>query len=206
MTQILVIDSSPRGSQSISRQVTKLVTDKLTAAHPGAKIVTRDLAAQPLPHLHENHINAYYTAPEQRDGTLKQVIKESDAAVDELLASDVVVIGAPMWNFNIPSVLKAWIDHVVRKGRTFNYSAAGVEGLVKGKKAIVVISSGGIYSQGPMQAMDFETTYLRGILGFIGITDVTFVRAEGVGMGEEAVKAALAAADQQATEAAKKAA
>lgn len=206
MTQILVIDSSPRGSQSISRQVTKLVTDKLTAAHPGAKIVTRDLAAQPLPHLHENHINAYYTAPEQRDGTLKQVIKESDAAVDELLASDVVVIGAPMWNFSIPSVLKAWIDHVVRKGRTFNYSAAGVEGLVKGKKAIVVISSGGIYSQGPMQAMDFETTYLRGILGFIGITDVTFVRAEGVGMGEEAVKAALAAADQQATEAAKKAA
>ena len=206
MTQILVIDSSPRGSQSISRQVTKLVADKLKAANPAAKVVERDLAAQPLPHLHENHINAYYTAPEQRDETLKQVIKESDAAVDELLASDIVVIGAPMWNFSIPSVLKAWIDHVVRKGRTFNYSAAGVEGLVHGKKAIVVISSGGIYSQGPMQAMDFETTYLRGILGFIGITDVTFVRAEGVGMGEEAVKAALAAADQQASDAVKKAA
>ena len=206
MTKILVIDSSPRGDQSISRQVTKLVADKLKAEHSGATVTLRDLAAAPLPHLTENHINAYYTPVEARSEVLKNVIKESDAAVDELLAADVLVIGAPMWNFSIPSVLKSWIDHVVRKGRTFNYGATGVEALVKGKKAIIVISSGGLYSEGPMQAMDFDSTYLRSVLGFIGITDVSFIRAEGIGMGEEATKAALASAATQATEAVKKAA
>lgn len=206
MTKILVIESSPRGEGSVTRKVAKTIIDKLKAEYAGATVIERDLAANPLPHLHENQIAAFYTPAEQRSDVLKDATKSSDAAVDELLAADIIVIGAPMWNFNIPSSLKAWIDHVVRKGRTFNYGAAGPEGLLKGKKVIVAVASGGVYSQGPAQVMDFETVYLRGILGFIGITDVSFVRAEGVGMGEDAVKAALAAADKQAAEAVKKAA
>jgi FMN-dependent NADH-azoreductase len=128
---------------------------------------------------------------------LKQAIALSDVAVDELLASDIIVIGAPMWNFNIPSSLKAWIDHVARAGRTFTYGANGPEGLAKGKKAIVVVTSGGKYSDGPAKAMDFHATYLKSVLGFIGITDVSFVRAEGVSMGRDGYAQAVATAEAQ---------
>jgi len=206
MTSILVIDSSPRGDQSITRKITQFTAEQLQKQHPGAKITNRDLAAHPLPHLTGAHIAAYYTPAEQRNDGLKEIIRESDAAVAELQAHDLIVIGAPMWNFSIPSVLKSWIDHVVRAGVTFSYDANGAKGHVLGKKVIVVLATGGLYSQGPYAAMDFQTNYLKSLFAFIGMTDVTFIRAEGIGMGEEAVKKALASAEAQAQAATAKAA
>ncbi|MEZ0225769.1 MAG: FMN-dependent NADH-azoreductase [Alphaproteobacteria bacterium] len=194
--QILVVDSSPRAG-SVSRKLTRQIADRLLGQHPDTRHVHRDLAAAPLPHLTEDVITSFYTRPDQRDARLTEAVALSDAAVDELLASDIIVIGAPMWNFNVPSVLKAWIDHVVRSGRTFAYGPNGPVGLASGRKAIVVLSSGGIYSEGPAQAMDFQTTYLRSLLGFIGITDVSFVRAEGVSVGRDGHEKALTAAEAQ---------
>jgi FMN-dependent NADH-azoreductase len=198
--QILLIDSSPRAG-SLSRRFTGDIVAQLVQQHPGAKIVRRDLSANPFPHLTEEVITAFYTRPDQRTDKLRDAIALSDGAVDELAASDIIVVGAPMWNFNIPSSLKAWIDHVVRSGRTFKYGASGPEGLMQGKKAIVVLTSGGVYSKGPAQAMDFHATYLRSLFGFIGITDVSFVRAEGVNMGEEGYKQAVDAAQTQVAQA-----
>lgn len=197
--QILVVDSSPR-TRSVSRKLTRDIADKLIRQYPEATLRHRDLSAAPLPHLTEDVITSFYTRPDRRNDRLRDAIALSDAAVDEMLASDIIVIGAPMWNFNVPSVLKAWIDHVVRAGRTFTYGANGAEGLAGGRKAIVALSSGGIYSEGPSQAMDFHATYLRSLLGFIGITDVSFVRAEGVSMGEDGYQRALAAAETQMSE------
>ena len=196
--KILVVDSSPR-TASLSRKFTNDIAGKLAEQHNDAKITHRDLAAKPLPHLTDDVITAFYTRPEKRDDNLRNAIALSDAAIAELQAADVIVIGAPMWNFNIPSALKAWIDHVVRSGVTFAYGAKGPEGLVKGKKAIVVVTSGGVYSTGPAQGMDFQATYLRSVLGFIGITDVSFVRAEGVSMGDAAYTQAIASAEAQMT-------
>lgn len=198
--QILVVDSSPRAT-SVSRKLTRDISEKLLKQYPEAALKHRDLSAAPLPHLTEDVITSFYTHPERRDDKLKDAVALSDAAVDELLASDIIVIGAPMWNFSVPSVLKAWIDHVVRAGRTFAYGANGPQGLAAGRKAIVALSSGGIYSEGPSQAMDFQTAYLRSLLGFIGITEVSFVRAEGVSMGEDSYRRALAAAETQMSEA-----
>jgi FMN-dependent NADH-azoreductase len=145
-----------------------------------------------VPHLTEQMLGAYFTPAEQRNAEQAFTIKTSDTLVDELLAADTIVIGAPMYNFSVTSGLKAWIDHVARAGRTFKYGANGPEGLVSGKKVIVFVATGGAYSEGPAAAYDHTTTYLRSVLGFLGMTDVTFVVAEGVAMGEEAVAAALA--------------
>jgi len=119
-------------------------------------------------------------------------VQLSDTLVDELLAADVLVLAAPMYNFSVPSTLKAWIDHVARAGRTFQYTATGPVGLATGKKAVIFTASGGVYSAGPGAAYDYLSTYLRTALGFIGITDIEFVQAEGVAMGEEAVASAIA--------------
>jgi len=122
----------------------------------------------------------------------------SDKLIDELFAADVVVMAVPMHNFGLPSTLKAWIDHIARAGRTFAYSEKGPQGLLKEKKAILVLARGGVYSDGPAKPLDFQESYLRSILGFLGITDVQVVRVEGVAMGEDAVKRALASARAQA--------
>lgn len=199
--RILVVDSSPRGEQSLSRKLTADVVRQLRARHPDSTVVTRDLSAAPLPHLDAAALNAFFTPPEQRNAALAAAIGPSDRAIDELLAADVIVIGAPMWNFGIPSSLKAWIDHVVRAGRTFKYGAAGPESLVpEGKKVIVVSARGGVYSEGPMKAMDHQEAYLKAVLGFIGLHDVVFVRAEGVALGEDTARAAVQAAQGQVAE------
>jgi FMN-dependent NADH-azoreductase len=125
----------------------------------------------------------------------------SDTLVDELVAADIVVLAVPMHNFGLPAALKSWIDHIVRAGRTFSYSAAGPAGLLNDKKAILVVSRGGIYSEGPMKAFDFQETYLRSVLGFIGVTDVQAVRVEGVAMGADALTNAMSSASAQAEEA-----
>lgn len=192
MTTILHIDSSVRSSGSLTRQLGGEFIAKLQAAHPAARVVTRDLAASPVPHLTEQVIGAFFTPAEQRSAAQAQAVQTSDTLVDELLAADTIVIGAPMYNFSITSGLKAWIDHIARAGRTFKYGANGPEGLVSGKKVYVLVASGGVYSAGPAAAYDHVTTYLRAALGFLGMTDVTFVVAEGVAMGEEAVNTALA--------------
>ena len=192
MATVLHIDSSVRHTGSLSRQLGGEFIAKWKEANPSDTIVTRDLAAAPLPHLTEQLIGAYFTPPDQRNADQAHTIKLSDTLVDELLAADTIVIGAPMYNFSVTSGLKAWIDHVARAGRTFNYGASGPEGLVTGKKVYVFIASGGVYSQGPAAAYDHLTTYLRAALGFLGMTDITFIVAEGVGMGEDAVANAIA--------------
>jgi FMN-dependent NADH-azoreductase len=192
MTTILHIDSSVRSTGSLTRQLGGEFVAKLRAADPAARLVTRDLAASPVPHLTEQTIGAFFTPAAQRNAEQAYAVKTSDTLVDELLAADTIVIGAPMYNFSITSGLKAWIDHIARAGRTFQYGANGPEGLVTGKKVYVVVASGGVYSEGPAAAYDHVTTYLRAALGFLGMTDVTFVVAEGVAMGEAAVDKALA--------------
>ncbi|MYN43283.1 FMN-dependent NADH-azoreductase [Duganella sp. FT109W] len=192
MANILHIDSSVRSTGSLTRQLGGEYIAKLKAANPAATVVTRDIVSQPLPHLTEQLIGAYFTPAEQRNAEQAHAIKTSDALVDELLAADTIVIGAPMYNFSITSGLKAWIDHIARVGRTFQYGANGPQGLVTGKKVVVFVASGGVYSEGPAAAYDHVTTYLRSTLGFLGMTDVTFVVAEGVSMGEEAVTNAIA--------------
>lgn len=198
---ILHIDSSPMGERSVSRKLTAQLLAGLKAKSPGSTVIARDFGTTPLPHLSPTVLAAFFSPPEKRDATLNEAIKLSDQAVDELLRADVVVIGAPMWNFGIPSALKAWVDHVVRAGRTFRYTAHGAEGLLaKDKQAIIISSRGGVYSQGPMQAMDHQESYLKAVLGFLGITDITIIRAEGVAMGEEAAKKAIETAQTQVAE------
>ncbi|HEV7816850.1 MAG TPA: FMN-dependent NADH-azoreductase [Janthinobacterium sp.] len=196
MANVLHINSSVRSNASLSRQLSAEFIAKWQAAHPADSVVERNLAAQPVPHLNEEMMGAFFTPAEQRTAQAAATVKLSDTLVDELLAADVLVLGAPMYNFSISSTLKAWIDHVVRAGRTFQYGASGPEGLTRNKKAYVFIASGGVYSEGPAVAYDFVSTYLRTALGFIGITDVTFIRTEGVAMGEEAVSAAIARSRQ----------
>jgi FMN-dependent NADH-azoreductase len=192
MAKVLHIDSSVRSTGSLTRQLGGEFIAKLQAADAATSVVTRDLAASPVPHLTEQMMGAYFTPAEQRNAEQAQTIKTSDALVDELLAADTIVIGAPMYNFSVTSGLKAWIDHVARAGRTFKYGANGPEGLVGGKKVYVFVATGGAYSEGPAAAYDHVTTYLRSVLGFLGMTDVTFIVAEGVAMGEEAVATAIA--------------
>ena len=198
MKNILFIPSSSRGWQSHSHQVAHRIVDDLKAQLPAATVTVRDVAKDPLPHIGEVFARGRGLAPDKRDATESKALALSDTLVDELLAADIIVLAVPLHNFGIPSTLKAWIDHVVRPGVTFSYSAKGPEGLVKGKKVILVLARGGVYSSGPMQAYDFQEPYLRAALGFIGLTDIDVVRIEGVAMGEDAARNALRAAGNQA--------
>lgn len=202
---ILHIDSSPLGDRSVTRKFTAKVLTELKAKHPDAKIITRDFGTSPLPHIDGAALAAFFTAPEQRSPALNEAVKLSDQAIDEVLSADAIVIGVPMWNFGIPSSLKAWIDHVVRAGRTFQYTATGPMSLLpEGKKVILVSARGGVYAEGPDKIMDYQETYLKAVLGFIGLKDIEVIRAEGVAMGEDAVKSALQAADMQLADTIKK--
>jgi FMN-dependent NADH-azoreductase len=189
MKQILIVESSPRGAESASRRLTRKVRERLVVQYPEAKVVVRDLAKDRLPHLDQATVKAISTKDPVEAESLKQALHLSDVLTDELLSSDLLVIASPMWNFGIPSLLKAWIDHVVRAGKTFNYAGAGVEGLAKGKRAILVLASGGVFSEGPWKSWDTVEPYLRQILGFIGIDDVQTARAEGMNMPALAIHA-----------------
>ena len=191
MATILHLNSSVRNTGSISRQLTAEFLSKWQAAQPADVIVERDLATNPVPHLTEQMMGAFFTPAEQRSPEQAQTVKLSDDLVAELLKADTIVLGAPMYNFSVSSTLKAWIDHVARAGLTFKYTETGPVGLVQGKKVYVFTSRGGVYSQGPAKSMDFHETYLRAVLGFIGLTDVTFIHTEGLAMGEAAVADAL---------------
>jgi FMN-dependent NADH-azoreductase len=199
MKNILLVLSSPRGQQSYSHQFASHIVDDLKVRHPGATVVVRDLVKEPLPHVEETFVQGLFSPPEQRTPDQARAMARSDNLVDELVAADVVVMAVPMHNFGLPSTLKAWIDHIARAGRTFAYTAEnGPEGLLKGKKVILVLARGGVYSDGPARGLDFQEPYLRSMLGFLGITDVHVVRVEGVAMGEDALKRAMASAREQA--------
>jgi FMN-dependent NADH-azoreductase len=180
--QILQIISSAQGAQSYSTRLSQGIIDKLVASQPGSTVVVRNVATHPFPHLEEAHLQAYFTPAEGRSPEQQQAVQHSDEAIAQVLAADTLVIGVPFYNFSITSSLKSWLDHLTRAGITFRYTPNGPEGLIKGKKVYLAVASGGIYSEGPMQAYDFATPYLRVILGFLGMTDVTVARAEGVKM------------------------
>lgn len=196
MTTLLHINSSARTNGNANQLADKFVAE-WAARHPRQQIVQRNLTAQPVPHLTEETINAFFTPADQRNAKQRDAIKLSDELVAELFAADIVVIGVPMYNFGIPSTLKAYFDHVARVGITFRYTSSGPEGLVNGKKVYIVAARGGSYSGTPG---DTQTAYLRNFLGFLGMTDVTFIYAEGLNLGEEAKARAETAAHAQIRE------
>ncbi|WP_116127770.1 FMN-dependent NADH-azoreductase [Lewinella sp. IMCC34183] len=177
--KILHIKSSPRGAASFSIRLGDALVEKLTAAHPGSTVRVRDLTAPPFPHLEEVHLQSFYTPEKDHTPEQRAAVRHSNEAIGEVMDADVIVIGAPLYNFGISSTLKAWIDHLARAGVTFRYTASGPEGLIKGKQVHLAISSGGVYSEGPMAAYDFVAPYLRAVLGFLGMTDITVHRVEG---------------------------
>ena len=191
MSIILVIDSAVSGEASVSKALVQEAVAALTADTP-AQVVHRDLGRDPIPHLSEATLAGVRGEPSTEAELATRAL--SDALIAELRAADTIVVGAPMYNFSVPTSLRSWFDHVLRAGETFSYSEAGPKGLLPGKRVIVVESRGGLYSEGPAQAIDFQEPYLRHLLGFMGLTDVTFVRAEKIGYGPEAREAAIAAA------------
>jgi FMN-dependent NADH-azoreductase len=189
--KLLHIDSSILGGNSASRQLSAAIAGQLAEATPGLDVVYRDLAADPLSHLSGEHFAARQGAVPESPAIQKD-IAASEAVLDEFLGADIVVIGAPMYNFGIPSQLKAWIDRIAVAGKTFRYGAAGPEGLAGGKRVIVVVSRGGLYGPGmPTAAFEHVESYLRGVFGFLGVTDLEIVVAEGLAIGPEQRAAAM---------------
>jgi FMN-dependent NADH-azoreductase len=190
MTNVLIIDSTATGEASVSRRLTG---EAKAAFGEDARIVRRDVGADPVPHLTAATTAAIRGAPAETDAA-RAAIALSDSLIGELQAADVIVIGAPMYNFGMSSTLKAWFDHVLRARITFRYTEKGPEGLLKGKRAIVVETRAGLYSEGPSAVMDSQEPHIRTLLGFMGITDIAFVRAEKLAFGPEAAEASIDAA------------
>jgi FMN-dependent NADH-azoreductase len=190
MRNILLIHSSIFGAQS---QSLALAREFLTR-FPAASVVERTLTPESIPHLTAETMAAMATPEAQRTERQNEVVALSDTLIAEVEAADTIVLAVPMYNFSIPSTLKAWIDHVARAGRTFRYTTAGPEGLLKGKKVFVVTARGGIYSEGPAATFDFQEPYLRTVLGFLGLNDVSFVHLEGLKISPEAAASGLARA------------
>jgi len=195
MTNVLIIDSAATGEASVSRRLTGELEAILRGRGP-VRIVRRDVGTRPIPHLTAETTPAIRGA-EAATPAARKALALSDALIAELKAADIVVIGAPMYNFGMPSTLKAWFDHVLRAGITFRYSEAGPEGLLKGKKAIVVESRAGLYSSGPAAAMDSQEPHLRTLLAFMGLDDMTFVRAEKLAFGPDSAAASIAGAVEE---------
>lgn len=195
---ILHIDSSPRGERSHSRALTAAFVGELTRTHPDANVAYRDLGHAPVPHVDEAWIKSAYSNPGERTDADKQAIAFSDELVDELLAADIIVLGAPMYNFSIPSTLKAYIDQVVRVGRTFTYP--DYEGLATGKKLFILCArGGGGYGAGEqMHDSNFQDPYFKVIFGMIGITDISYVYDEKTLTGEDNLDASKAQARELA--------
>jgi FMN-dependent NADH-azoreductase len=189
MNSLLVINSSAAREGSVSRELVEHAVDHLLQDHPEARVVRRDLGANPVPHLDVDTLNGVRGTPAtDRERASRKL---SDELIAELRAADTIVIGAPMYNFGVTTGLRAWFDHVLRAGETFSYSSEGPKGLLGGKRVIVIETRGGLYSEGPASALDFQEPYLRHLFNFVGIKDVTFVHAEKIGYGPEARAAAL---------------
>ena len=197
--KLLHIDSSPLAGNSVSRQLTQSIVRQWVAQHPGTSVEHLDLATEAPTHLNIDSLGFRMgpNAPGLSE-VQKRENEVSERLVSQFLAADVVVVGAPMYNFSVPTQLKAWIDRVAQAGRTFTYTEKGPQGLAGGKTVIVASSRGGVYSTNPALAgLDHQESYLRTVFGFFGVTDIRFVRAEGVAMGpearEQAVKTAVTA-------------
>lgn len=193
MSTLLKINASLFSGNGQSSQLTERFVTAWQARHPDTRVIERDLAANPVPHLDGTRFMAFLAKPEERSAEQQAVVDFSDALIAELRTADAIVIGLPMYNFGIPSQLKAYFDHIARAGVTFRYTATGPEGLLTGKKAYILAARGGIYAGTPK---DSQTAYVRDFLGFIGITDVEFIYAEGLNMGDESKNAALTKAHQ----------
>jgi FMN-dependent NADH-azoreductase len=197
--KLLHVDSSILGDHSVSRKISAAAVAALRAAHPGMELVYRDLDAAPAPHQSGALMAARGLAADQRTPDQARDVADADAVLDEFLDANVVVLGVPMYNFGIPSQLKSWIDHLAVAGKTFRYSEAGVEGLAKGKRVILASSRGGFYGPDtPVASLQHQESYLRGFFGFIGITDIEIVGAEGVNISPDHKQQALDAALAQA--------
>jgi FMN-dependent NADH-azoreductase len=198
--QLLHVDSSILGSNSASRQLTAEVVEAERRRVAGLKVVYRDLAAEPLGHISGGHLGAAQGADVELSPELQRDVALGQTALAEFLASDIVVVGAPMYNFTIPSQLKSWIDRITVAGQTFRYGPQGVEGLAGGKKVVIVSTRGGVYGAAtPGAFLDHQEPYLQSLFRFLGITDITVVRAEGLAMADnraasiEAAQTAIAA-------------
>ncbi|MGH8048350.1 MAG: FMN-dependent NADH-azoreductase [Chthoniobacterales bacterium] len=183
---LLHIDASPRGERSHSRKLGHEFVSTWKVAHPDGAVVSRDVGTYPLPFVTEAWVEGAFTPPEGHSDAAKEAIRISDGLVDELLAADELVVTTPIYNLNVPAALKAWIDHVVRYGRTFTIGAEGYKGLVEGKRVTVLVASGGDFRPGsPAAGYNFLEPYLRAIFGFIGITDVRFAYAHSLNQTDE---------------------
>ncbi|MGS0649157.1 FMN-dependent NADH-azoreductase (plasmid) [Komagataeibacter nataicola] len=196
--KILHIDSSILGEYSVSRQLSAETVAWQKAEHPDATVLYRDLAADPLPYLTGAHLVARQGNP-VTEATLEADLAIGNSHIEDLAAADIIVIGVPMYNFSIPAQLKSWIDRVVVAGKTFQYGAAGPEGLLPaGKKAFLISSRGGIYTgDSPAAVLDHQEKYLSAVLGFIGVRDVVWIRAEGLSLGAETKEAAIVQAQSE---------
>lgn len=191
MTHVLQLNNSIFGGQGQSSQLVDRFLQHIKTSRTEVKVTQRDLALAPVPHLTGERFQAILTATEERNEQQSQEAKLADNAIEELEAADVLLITAPVYNFNLTSTLKAWFDHIARAGRTFEYTENGPQGLLKGKTAYVFVTSGGQYAG---TDLDFQTPYIKHMLNFIGITDVHIIRAEGLAMGDQASNDALEAA------------
>ncbi len=189
MTVLLRIDASSRALGSHSREWADYFLDQWQKRHPKTEIKVRDIITQPIPHISEKTITGFYTAKEQQDKTTSEALRLSDELIAELLAADSLLISVPMYNFSIPSALKAYIDQIVRIGHTFGYEPQkGFFGLLKNKKAYVITATGAVFSDGSLSAVNFLEPYLRAVLGLIGITDIEFIAVEGTTMDQKAMQ------------------
>jgi FMN-dependent NADH-azoreductase len=193
MSTVLVLNSSALDGASVSKELVQDTVERLRARNPGLKVTTRDVGASPIPHLNSDSAAAL-RGGEPTNPAQVEAQALSDELIAELKAADTIVIGAPMYNFGIASTLKAWFDYVLRAGVTFRYTESGPVGLLEGKNAIVIESRGGLYSDGPAKGLDSQEPHLRTLLSFMGIKDVTFVRAEKLAFGPEAREQAIDAA------------
>jgi len=192
--KLLHVDASILGANSVSRQLSAAIVKQLQEANPAIEVSYHDLGAAPIGHLTGAHLAAAQgVTPE--DPALQQDLALGQKALEDFLAADIVVVGAPMYNFSVSSQLKAWIDRLAVRGKTFRYTEKGPEGLAGSKRVIVASSRGGFYGpQMPTASLDHQENYLRGVFGFFGITDLTFIRAEGLNVGPDQRKAAIDAA------------
>lgn len=180
MKKILHIISSPRGAASFSIKLGNAIIEKIKLANPGSTVAEVNLVEQHFPHLEESHLTSFYTAPENRSAALQEAVKHSDEAIQAIKDADIIVLGAPMYNYSIHSSLKAWLDHIIRAGVTFKYGENGPQGLLDSqKKVYIAVSSGGVYSEGSMQSNDFVVPYLTTVLRHLGLKDVNVIRVEG---------------------------
>ena len=192
MNSLLIVNASPR-TTSVSRRLTRHVAEQWKATHADGRVVERDLSAESLPFLTEAWIQASYTPPADRTEEQNEVLALSDRLIEEMLAADAIVLGVPMHNFSIPASLKAWIDLITRAGKSFSYGDTGPKGLIPSeKKVVLIVTRGGVYGEG--SPADFQVPYLRHMLSFVGLTDVTVVEVDKQAFGGEAAQASIESA------------